>query len=223
MDKPIEIYSDDELTTNPDWIESDWINVGKKYIDVPKTVTCEREQLLRIPSSYESILPSNEIPVTQFLRLSLPNLCQNSHTSSELGFSDDEPDSLPENFYDISVPSKETLDWLENDFGEAWFNGSRSVKDERDSLSWRHPFWVLTYFTFMRQACMAFSDWSEAMKWLEKTPTSVSAIEEDDTKRTVLSLLNEVSWQGTTPGMQNKVNNRALTDQAIVSIFLCKL
>ncbi|KAK0493753.1 hypothetical protein EDD18DRAFT_1053587, partial [Armillaria luteobubalina] len=48
--------------------ESDWINVGKKYIDIPKTVTCKHEQLLCIPSSYESILPSNEIPVTQFLR-----------------------------------------------------------------------------------------------------------------------------------------------------------
>ncbi|KAK0472853.1 hypothetical protein IW261DRAFT_1424009 [Armillaria novae-zelandiae] len=121
MDKPIEIYSDDELTTNPDWIESDWINVGKKYINVPKTVTHEHERLL---------------------------------------------------------------------FGE-WFWGSM--------VQWK-------------QACMAFSDWSEAMKWLEKTPTSVSAIEEDNTKQTILSLLNKVSWQGTTPGIQTKVNNHALTD-----------
>ncbi|KAK0234595.1 hypothetical protein EDD85DRAFT_844630 [Armillaria nabsnona] len=174
----LELYSDDELDTNPSWVENEWINAGKKYIDVPEPVTRERERLLQIPAAYHSVLPPNDLAVTQFLQLSLPKLCQKTSISLQLGFSDDEPDDLhnPETLYDITIPSADALRQLEKDFGQAWFDGSKSVMDKRDGLSRRHPFWILKYFEHMQQTCMAFSDWVDAVKWLKKSSESSSVV-----------------------------------------------
>ncbi|KAK0232085.1 hypothetical protein EDD85DRAFT_955927 [Armillaria nabsnona] len=194
----LELYSDDELDTNPSWVKNEWINAGKKYIDVPEPVTQERERLLQIPAAYHSVLPANDLAVTQFLQLSLPKLCQKTSISLQLGFSDDEPDDLhnPETLYDITIPSADAL-----------------LMDKHDGLSRRHPFWILKYFEHMQQTCMVFLDWVDAVKWLKKSSESSSEVkEEEDLKHTVLALLNEISWQGNTYDKQSDINNRQLAN-----------
>lgn len=93
--------------------------------------------MLQIPAAYHSVLPPNDLTVTQFLQLSLPKLCQKTNISLQLGFSDDEPDNLhdPETLYNITILSADALHQLEKDFGQAWFDGSKSVMDKRDGLS----------------------------------------------------------------------------------------
>ncbi|PBK82284.1 hypothetical protein ARMGADRAFT_1090504 [Armillaria gallica] len=184
----IPIFSDDELEENLEWVENEWIECGRLYRNIPHLVMKQRERILRIPAPFKLVLPSSNLSIIEFLDVTLPRLCSTTHSVLELEFSDDEPDDLddPTTLHGVAIPSLETLNWLEEEFGQEWFNGKKSVRDER---SRRHPFRILTYFYHMRQACIAFKQWEDADRWLKKRPESVLFMqEEEDLKKTATTV-----------------------------------
>lgn len=141
--------SDDELTFNP----AEWIGIGKVYPheDVSPEVQYGRKQIYTIPDDAQTCLPHVSMPITLFSTLILPSLSSAFITTNpDIWFSHRESTAEIDLLMQRPIPSKDFITSLDRSFGQAWFNGAKSVVDHRfnDGRD-RYPLWVLRFWREM--------------------------------------------------------------------------
>ena len=162
----------DKLKKASKFNAKDWIGQGRKYKDVPTDVVIARIKLLALPSELHLQLPSSDIPIPEFINLSLPTQSASLNTfHTDQWFGQQEPATDPEKAYTLvtrrTIPSLATLDQLEGAFGQKWFDGAKSIRDPRynqgrDQL----PLWVLTLWRTLHNLIKDQQNWREAYQYV---------------------------------------------------------
>ncbi|KAJ6632560.1 hypothetical protein B0H10DRAFT_1938152 [Mycena sp. CBHHK59/15] len=96
----------------------------------------------------------------------------------------------------LALPTRSMLQGMVNTFGQAWFDGNKSLQ------TWLNPeipfpFWVLTYWGKMLDACKAHDKWVHAAVWLRKRDRTA---EELAMRHTVEGLWSVLGWHGNLRG-----------------------
>jgi hypothetical protein len=99
----------------------------------------------------------------------------------------------------LVVPSRDELRQFLNEFGQAWFDGEKSIR------TWINPeiaspFWVLTHWGEILDAMEAKDRWQNAASWLERRGKTT---EELVLKRTVQGLWRIIGWHSSVHGFDS--------------------
>jgi len=79
---------------------------------------------------------------------------------------------------------------LEVAFGQAWFDGARSIQDKRFKLSWL-PLWVVLFWKGMADALEKRSAWQAAAEWVNRWGKEKELLHEADC---VHEMMTSLSW-----------------------------
>ncbi|KAJ7127909.1 hypothetical protein C8R44DRAFT_873680 [Mycena epipterygia] len=200
MDSVLSDNEEDLLSTV--WDPHEWISKGKTYHDVPPVVQVERRNLLNIPASFTKNLPSKTMSISQLLRHDLPP-CSDSVDSMDIDlefFTDASPiKDVEDVLLFLALPTRTMLESMVQAFGQAWFDGRKSIH------TWLNPelalpFWTLTYWGKMLDACESRDAWLRADVWLNRSDRTA---EETTMKLTIRSLWNVLPWHGNLPAFGN--------------------
>lgn len=150
------------------FIPSEWIRCGKTYpaSDTPPFILAARNAILAIPLQYRSLVPNPKGSVLYLLSADLPHrpsaltLKNTSHA-----FSDDPPNETLTTLTTRPIPHPEFISKLQSQFGQAWFSGAQSIKDEQYKHS-RLPFYAIEYWMQMAQVLDRKAAWIGAESWL---------------------------------------------------------
>jgi hypothetical protein len=144
---------------------ADWIGVGKLYRDVPTHVSAACKAARALPTSSIRRLPLPDMTVIEFLSLPLPEILHNDAPSPKrpsTWFSLDLPNCDEEMLWSIkSIPPLEFICRLENDFSQAWLNGTCSIVDHTHPDR-RLPLTALTFFREIITLHDAQQKWTES-------------------------------------------------------------
>jgi hypothetical protein len=136
------------------FIEKDWIGRGQIYIDntttIPTFVIIARSKVAEIPQNVTSThLPMANLSVMDFLSCELPRVSSELISSKTAVWFNPETQNIPVDsaLLSWSIPSPEFIKQLEDALGQAWFDGVKSVVDQRfndgrDCL----PLWIISYW-----------------------------------------------------------------------------
>jgi hypothetical protein len=149
-----------------------WIGVGKKYpsSDTPRQVDEARQRTLAIPIEYEAYFSPPNLPVLEFVMRPLPS--QSSElitTKPEIWFSKDKPSTAVACLLARPIPPRLFLASLDKTFGQAWFDGAKSIVDQRFNNSTdRLPLWALTFWKMLSEYVEKQAVWKKSILWIEK-------------------------------------------------------
>ena len=145
---------------------AEWINTGKKYKEVPQSVSLARQGATALPSDIRDTLPWQDEPIQDFIQRALPKQSNGFNTSPmHTWFSYKEPNAISnqdifKNTMRRSIPSQDVINKLDDEFGQQWLDGKRSIVDPR--YNDRYPFWVLTVWREISSLIKKQKDWREA-------------------------------------------------------------
>ncbi|KAJ6620028.1 hypothetical protein B0H10DRAFT_1946333 [Mycena sp. CBHHK59/15] len=96
----------------------------------------------------------------------------------------------------LALPNHSMLQGMVNTFGQAWFDSNKSLQ------TWLNPeiafpFWVLTYWGEMLDACKAHDKWVHAAVWLRKRDRTAEKLA---MRHTVEGLWSVLGWHGNLRG-----------------------
>ena len=175
-----------------EWNEREWIGVGKKYPvsgEVPAFIEAACSKVLAVPSIYSLYIPKPKMSITDLLKAKLPIQSSTLIMHSAAGvFSKEEPNEDMACLKTRPIPPKAWLEQLDKDFGQAWFNGARSIEDKRYKNS-RLQVCALTYWKEMRIVIEKQAMWQAADEWLARWGKSGEQLEEADRAREMMSCL----------------------------------
>ncbi|KAG6916064.1 hypothetical protein DXG01_008589 [Tephrocybe rancida] len=160
----------DLTRSTPHFSSTDWIGVGKKYPtkNIPPEVLAAKADILRIPEHHTSEFPLDNLPATQFIALQLPR--QSSDILSvkvKKWFSHDEPSTDVHLLLNRPIPSKMFLTDLADNFGQAWFNGAKSIIDPRyNGGTDRFPLWTLSFWNALGALVEKQEKWKRGDQWI---------------------------------------------------------
>jgi hypothetical protein len=92
----------------------------------------------------------------------------------------------------LALPTCAMLATMNQEFGQAWFDGKQSIRT-RINPDVAYPFWVLTYWGVMLDACESKNAWLRAETWLNGRGKTA---EEATLKLTVRGLWSVLQWHG---------------------------
>ncbi|KAJ7195374.1 hypothetical protein GGX14DRAFT_575691 [Mycena pura] len=195
------IFDDEDLQKqNKLWNPEEWIGCGLTYRDVPEHVALEAVRLRQIPSEVLSTLPSELLsPAGFFANSNLPSWdpAYDSKDAADVDFDATEPTLVPQKPSDIRLLSVATIRRLDNTFGQAWFDGKKSIRDARDPNNVQHwPLYFLTYAESLRQTCRCWVAWRAAIFWALEEHDDEEPEEVKWRQRTVNLLSSIVGWSG---------------------------
>jgi hypothetical protein len=163
----------DEEQGSIDFEPSKWIQRGLKYEMVPfHVINAHLLHALNIPKTAPP-LPDPNVPITEFLCLTLPVQSTYIITSKpDQWFSKEPPEE------DVSIlltrpngpiPNMEFLAQLKAAAGQAWLDGAASVVDKRfgSDRQDKLPLWVITYWIKLAAVIGTQADWRTAKQWIE--------------------------------------------------------
>ena len=173
--QPLLQHSLMDLEANEVFNEKKWIGVGKIYPrkDTPLFMEWAKKAKLAVPPEYKHHFPSATLPVTDFINLKLP-YASNELITAKSGswFSPDCPDSDLTYLFERSIPPKEYVTTLDQAFGQAWFDGAKSIIDPRfNNGTERLPLWILTFWRDMDHVSRSQLTWKRSISWLDKEKT----------------------------------------------------
>jgi hypothetical protein len=181
---------DDPL--HQEWNGREWIGIGKKYPvsgEVPAFIEAARSKVLAVPPIYLSYIPNQKMSITDLLKAKLPVQSSALIMHSAAGaFSKEEPNEDMACLKTRLIPPKAWLEQLDKEFGQAWFNGAQSIKDERYKGS-RLQLCALTYWKEMRIVIEKRAIWQAADEWLARWGKNGEQLEEADHAREMMSCL----------------------------------
>ena len=122
--------------------------------------------VLKIPLGILKNIPDRTLSIADLLRTQLP--LQPSvlvTTKANAAFSQLPPNENATALENRPIPNAEYLKDLEASFGQAWFDGARSIVDSRNKNS-RFPLWALTYWKQMSEVISKKGEWKRAEAWL---------------------------------------------------------
>ncbi|KAJ7148708.1 hypothetical protein C8R43DRAFT_1236758 [Mycena crocata] len=199
----LDILSDsDEKSLISTWDPDEWISAGKIYHDVPPVVDAARRNLLQIPPSFTKNLPSKSMSISQLLQFDLPPKSDgvDGMDIDSDGFTITEPTrELEEVLPFLALPTRSALSRLLSMLGQAWFDGGKSIQIALNPEV-VFPFWVLTYWSEILDACDSKDAWLRADSWVDRTGKTADEI---TMKLTIRGLLKVVRWHGHLQGFGN--------------------
>jgi hypothetical protein len=121
-----------------------------------------------VPHIYSSYILSQNMSIPDLLKaeLSAQSSALIVHTAAG-AFSKEEPNKDVTCLKTRPIPPKDWLTKLEKEFGQAWFDGARSITDEWYKFS-RLPLCVLSSWKEMRIVVEKQSVWQAADEWLAR-------------------------------------------------------
>ncbi|KAF9036122.1 hypothetical protein BDZ89DRAFT_1061952 [Hymenopellis radicata] len=203
----ITIFDDDDLRQpNSEWKAAEWIGCNRSVHDVPPFVHLELEKTLALPPDIESLLPSlHQSPASFFSASRLPvwdSKLDSRDDPGALHFHNDQPTVTglsQEAFTHLPIPSKLALRRLRSEVGQAWLDGKQSICDSRTQITVYWPLWGLSLFEEVHRVSKEYSDWGDAIAWLN-SPTCDPA--EENLRNTAMTLASSIGgWFGYAPEM----------------------
>ncbi|KAJ7260772.1 hypothetical protein C8J57DRAFT_1514702 [Mycena rebaudengoi] len=190
---------DEDLDLATQWDPAQWISCNKKYEDLPPIIEVARRNTLKIPPSLQPHLPPKSMSILQLMRFDMPPVADDDlamDVDYEI-FSTAKPTAdLEENLPFLVLPSRKMPHQMFSTFGQAWFDGNNSLHTICNP-DIAYPFWSLTYWSEMLDACEAKAEWLRAEAWLKNTGKTA---EEIRMKQTVLGLWSVGKWHGCLQG-----------------------
>ncbi|KAH7905193.1 hypothetical protein BJ138DRAFT_1130617 [Hygrophoropsis aurantiaca] len=162
----------------------EWIGTGQTYpaADTPSYILAARAALLAIPTANLLYLPHTKMSILDFLQAPLP--AQPSvlvQEKAKKNFSMLEPNEDITCLRYRKIPPTEWIQALNTAFGQAWFDGAKSLVDWRYGKDSRLPLWIITYWTEMSIVHKKRRLWLKAHQWVthmsghHKTPCLLEA------------------------------------------------
>ncbi|KAF7424768.1 hypothetical protein PC9H_010079 [Pleurotus ostreatus] len=157
--------------TNPAFSCKHWCRKhGPLYPDdPPPTFQKAQADALAIPNDVQELLPQPQLCVRQFTLVPLPD--QHDIIGTEKAsawFSKDLPSTGILCLMDRPVPSKKTLQRIEEQTGKAWLNGANSIVDPRynDGVD-RFPLYALSFWKALEKIVEKQKAWKAGIEWLK--------------------------------------------------------
>lgn len=190
MDTKLEI----DLTCTPEFSLSKNIGQGKQYPSdpLPIEVQLARQQVLALPKTAAALLPSADIPISEFSKMDLPQVTSGFIMyKARKWFSVEEPNVNIEDLRLRPVPNEAFLQALDAAFGQSWFDGARSIIDQqKGDDKERLPLWILTFWKKMLHAIRAHAAWTRSSSWLARQQPQ----DEDQGPIHASQLLESLGW-----------------------------
>ena len=187
-----------DLGNVPNFIDNDWIGRGKQYpkINTPYEVLWAREDRLKIPEPHLNHFPPPNLPVVQFLKHKLPpQSAEIITTKAQAWFHCDMPTTDIKVILKRPIPPATFLHDLENKFGQAWFDGARSIVDHRFNNSTdRFPMWVLTFWRRLSETVATRDNWRKGLQWLDSEENKTRDIPTIDAVHAARQILASLGW-----------------------------
>lgn len=190
-------YNRLDLVNVPPFIDKHWIKAGKQYPkDPPHEVRWARDDKLKIPELHLQKLPAQNLPVSQFLRHDLPPLsAEIITTKARSWFNPDMPITDTTILLKRPIPPPGFLLDLEKEFGQAWFDGARSIVDHRfNNSTERFPLWVLTYWKKLSETLAIQSTWRKSCQWLDNEEKKTRHLPTIDAISATRQILTSLGW-----------------------------
>ena len=188
-----------DLASVPPFIEKDWIGIGKQYpkTNTPHEVQWAKEERLEIPELVHlKHIPAPNLPVTQFLTYELPpQSAEIITTKAQSWFHRDLPTNNIHELLKRPIPPTAFLRDLETEFGQAWFNGAKSIVDHRfNNSTERFPLWVLTFWRKLSEMVTTQSNWRKGCQWLDNEENRTRDVPTIDAIRAARQILASLGW-----------------------------
>ena len=190
------------------FIESEWIGQGKEYdiAKIPEHVTEAKKQLLKIPDAVEAMIPHNTMLLRDFLGCKLPTKSSEFIPINDTSlFSKKPPCGVnhdAETLTKRAIPSDQHLQILENQLGQAWFDGNKSIVDWRYGDGDALVFWMLSYWRRMSWVVQQKEKWQRGVRFLDFLDAKAN---DDNTKlllNEVTFVINRIGWHIELPYLQ---------------------
>ncbi|KAJ7205209.1 hypothetical protein GGX14DRAFT_368089 [Mycena pura] len=168
--------ADPVIDLSPDgvFLPKDWIGRQKKWDDAPGFVREACSACTEPPSFILDTFPDINLPVSDFLNLSLPvqSNALNLHALSTW-FTKNPPTQNTSIQHvalirDRTIPPRVTLLALECALGQFWLDGCQGITDPRYGGTVVLPLWILTVWRHWSNTVMIKRDWAKAMAWIER-------------------------------------------------------
>jgi hypothetical protein len=184
------------------FIEKDWIGRGQIYntATIPTFVIIASSKVTEIPQNVTSTqLPMANLSVIDFLSYELPRVSSELISSKTgLWFNHEPPNISMDSDNTLlrrSIPSPDFLKQLEIAFGQAWFDGAKSVVDQRfNDGKDRLPLWIISYWREVARCQGLRSLWKTSMSWLDREQSRGKVSPE--LIQQVRQSLGKISWNG---------------------------
>lgn len=129
-----------------DWERTDLID---NTATIPTSVIIASSKVAEIPQNVTSTqLPMANLSVIDFLSYELPRVSSELISSKiDVWFNREPPNismDLDNTLIRRSIPSHDFLKQLEVAFGQAWFDGAKSVVDQQFNGKDRLPLWIIS-------------------------------------------------------------------------------
>ncbi|KAJ7204641.1 hypothetical protein GGX14DRAFT_569210 [Mycena pura] len=213
------IVDDNELQQqNPQWVASQWIGCNRTFKDIPNFVAIEAARAILVPPEIDATLPpESDSPSHMYTTSHLPPWDPTADAgnvdSDAVDFDAATPSSLPTNPSEILPLPLQTIQRLNNAFGQAWFDGKLSIRDARDaSCIHFFPLWYLSYAGRLRLAARSFYHWGRAIIWLLEERDEQEPEEEEWKERTAHLLSTMSGWTGRVGGKVHDLHFEDLAD-----------
>ncbi|KAJ7202519.1 hypothetical protein GGX14DRAFT_330832, partial [Mycena pura] len=155
---------------------SKWIRQGKHYKDVPLHVSQALLEHLKPPADFTAHFPGVNMPVAQFVHLSLPAQSSSLVTiKADSWFSMQKPTNLStEALWNIlwqrSIPPRDVVTQLRQQVGQHWFDGALAIRDPRYRKSEIYlPLWVLGVYKVFLDLEEKQDLWKTSLRSLQST------------------------------------------------------
>lgn len=147
----------------------DWRKKGKTIDDVPFQVISAHTDALRIPEQILQDFPNPNLPIIDFIQLTLPKQSSAiTMASIDKWFSCDAPKDDVSSIKSRTVPPQDLLSKLREHSQQAWLDGACSITDPRfNKGTERFPLWIITYWIRTSRVINAQTDWLRAREWIE--------------------------------------------------------
>lgn len=159
-----------DLTTDTQFHHSTWIGTGKKFSNsLPQEVYDKKREILEVPDSILTQLPTSVTLVSDFVNYPLPlQTCSFDFHQTGEWFSTDMALTFPEVLLARPIPSEKVLKTLDAAIGQMWFDGARSIVDPRfNNGTERFPLWVLSLWNKIQKMIGHQKQWRSSIQWLE--------------------------------------------------------
>ena len=98
------------------------------------------------------------------------------------------------------IPPKHFLERLENEIGQAWFDGAKSVVDTRfNNSSDRLPLWVITFWKRMAEVVEKQETWRKTFSWLDREERQTQDTQMLQTIKQARDMLAHLGWNSKLP------------------------
>lgn len=150
-----------------------WIGLGIVFWpdELPPEVIRAFEAATQLPHSGEELLPSASIPVTEFVKFSIPAQSQElASCHAATWFSSKQPTSdALDHLVNHPAPRDELLETLDRELGQAWLDGRQSIEDRRyPDIPCLLPLWAIAFWRKLRFCDRARATWRASVTWLER-------------------------------------------------------